>query len=203
MNYFELKTKITELIKADKSKSNIVKTDESALRATLLEVKKEMELVELQLDNKAKLQDSKKTLATKFNELCPEEERIFNCNTLSLENKVAQLVKICALKSETILDLDNTIKQLASLEEEMVNNEVSKKMDLLPMWKEVKSIYEVDDLEEIEISDSHEVDELVSKEPDENLDTLLEELKKELSTSSDNETQKTSFFSSIFGKKGA
>ena len=203
MTFAELKKKLTDLIDAYRNLSNIVKADETALRKVLLEVKRAMGEVKAVLDKKIRLEEAKKSLAARFNELYTEEERIFNSNALPLPNKVAQLSKICALKSATISDLDDTIKQLEKLEKEMAENELGKKMELIPMWKEVKAIYEVEDFEdeeEMEISDSVAAVAPVKKEED--FDTLMEALKQEISSSKEQE-EKKSFFGGLFSKKGA
>ena len=201
MTFFELKKKCLELLEASKKKSDILKTDEAALRKALLEVNREIYELNLQLEKKEMLEESKKSLAVKFNELYPEEGRIFNCTTISLENKVSQLSRICALKTETISALDDTIKELEKLDAEMSENEVSKKMQLLPMWKEVKGIYEVEELEEeLEIFNSVTSNIASDKKNDDDFDFLMEELKNEIASSTE-ESKKSKFFRNLLSRK--
>lgn len=194
MTYTELKRKLTELIEAHKATSSIIKTDEAALRGILLEVRRAMGEVKLLNDKKDSLQETLREIANKIDKQSkPDFDRIYDSNSLNIEKKFAQL----APKAEEIYNGINKgnliLKELAKLEEEFSEKEINKKnTDLSPLWKEVKSIYGVDDFKdeiEMEISDSV-MSIAPQEEPDEKIGDLLEELKKEINNSSNPEEKK-------------
>ena len=205
MTFIELKKKLTELIEAYKAQSTIIKTDQSALKELLLEVRRDMGEVIFLINKKESLEDTLKDIANDIDkEYKPNFDKVYDSNSLSARKKFKALETYSNKLNEGLKTGNRIIEELEKLEEEILSKEVDKKnAELSGLWKEVKSIYGVDDYkDEIEIEISDSVAALASQEDDaEQLDDLLAELKKEIK--SGEKTEKKSGLFSRFGKKGA
>ena len=206
MTFFELKKKLIELIDAYKAQSTIVKTDQSALKYLLLEVRRDMGEVIFLINKKESLEETLKETANEIDkQLKPEFDKVYDSNSIPARKKFKTL-KTCSNKLNEALETGNLIiAELEKLEVEFSSKEVDKKhSELSSLWKEVKSIYNVDDFKdeiEIEISDSVAGLASLKEEEEEELGNLLEELKKEIK--SEEKTEKKSGLFSRFSKKGA
>lgn len=206
MTFFELKKKLIELIDAYKAQSTIVKTDQSALKELLLEVRRDMGEVIFLINKKESLEETLKETANEIDkQLKPEFDKVYDSNSIPARKKFKTL-KTCSNKLNEALETGNLIiAELEKLEVEFSTKEVEKKnSELAGLWKEVKSIYNVDDFKdeiEIEISDSVAGLASLKEEEEEELGNLLEELKKEIK--SEEKTEKKSGLFSRFGRKGA
>lgn len=147
MKYTELRKNLLNLKEALEKENKLMKNDEAKIQETLQQCQNEMNKAETIKLDQERIARELRELVIKVNSLKQKEDYIFSANNIGLEEKIEKFAYAVGKTAEEAQNLKKLKDELSMLEEKMISEEVTKKIqNLTSIWIEIKKIAEIDDV---------------------------------------------------------